>query len=180
MDADFGESSLMYHASCPARAVTFLPWHSKVQTRVGIRSLEFVFSPLPARMRSSVVAHSMVIKESCGEVDSVLKLDYPVPLSPVPSQLSNEVELQRALVAEAAMKSRPAIGRESVLFEDEWLIIVNKPRGLYSGHVFETMPSLCSSSGWYLTLILDSSRYLLLCIRTFSALGSMHMNLNIC
>ncbi|XP_024360654.1 RNA pseudouridine synthase 1 [Physcomitrium patens] len=137
----------MYHASCPARAVTFLPWHSKVQTRVGIRSLEFVFSPLPARMRSSVVAHSMVIKESCGEVDSVLKLDYPVPLSPVPSQLSNEVELQRALVAEAAMKSRPAIGRESVLFEDEWLIIVNKPRGLYSGHVFETMPSLCSSSG---------------------------------
>ena len=74
-------------------------------------------------------------------------MDFPVPMSPFAGELSKEVELNRALVAEAAMKAGPAISKEDVLFEDEWLIVVNKPRGLYCEHVFATIPSLLSSTG---------------------------------
>ena len=74
-------------------------------------------------------------------------VDFPVPMSPFAGELSKEVELNRALVAEAAMKAGPAISKEDVLFEDEWLIVVNKPRGLYCEHVFATIPSLLSSTG---------------------------------
>jgi len=78
-----------------------------------------------------MVAQAMVAKESGGEVESNQEVDFPMPMSPFAGELSKEVELQRALVAEVAMKSGPAIGRENVLFEDDWLMIVNKPRGLY-------------------------------------------------
>lgn len=74
-------------------------------------------------------------------------VDFPVPMSPFAGELSKEVELNRALIAEAAMKAGPAISKEDVLFEDEWLIVVNKPRGLYCEHVFATIPSLLSSTG---------------------------------
>lgn len=94
-----------------------------------------------------MVAQAMVLKESDGEVESDQDMDYPVPLSPFAGELSKEVEFQRALVAEAAMKAGPAIGRDNVLFDDDWLMIVNKPRGLYCEHVFATVPSLCNSSG---------------------------------
>lgn len=89
-------------------------------------------------MNSSMVAQ---------EVENGQEVDYPVPMSPFAGELSKDVELQRALVAEAAMISGPAIGRENVLFEDDWLMIVNKPRGLYCEHVFATVPALSSSSG---------------------------------
>jgi 23S rRNA-/tRNA-specific pseudouridylate synthase len=98
-------------------------------------------------MSSFTVAQALVANESDGKVEEDRELEYPVPMSPFAGELSKEVELQRALVAEAAMKSGPAIGRESVLFEDEWIMIVNKPRGLYCEHVFATVPSLLSSSG---------------------------------
>jgi hypothetical protein len=124
-------------------------------------------------MNSSMVAQAMAIRESDGEVE----MDYPVPMSPFAGELSKEVELQRALVAEAAMKSGPAIGRENVLFEDDWLMIVNKPRGLYCEHVFATVPSLCSSSG--MSLILTdhcTNRLLLLCFRTFKQIAMISLS----
>lgn len=152
-DAEIGESSLMYHASCLARAFTFVSSYSKLGSQIGNGTSGFAFSPLLARMNSSMVAQARVLEESDGEVESDRDIDYPVPLSPFAGELSKEVELQRALVAEAAMKAGPAIGRESVLFEDDWLMVVNKPRGLYCEHVFATVASLCSSSGSSLTLI---------------------------
>lgn len=74
-------------------------------------------------------------------------VDFPIPMSPFAGELSKEVELNRALIAEAAMKAGPAISKEDVLFEDAWLIVVNKPRGLYCEHVFATIPSLLISKG---------------------------------
>jgi hypothetical protein len=162
MDAEFGGSSLMYHSSCLARATTFVSSYSKLGTRIGNGKSGFTFSPLLTRMNSSMVAQAMVLKESDGEVESDQDMDYPVPLSPFAGELSKEVEFQRALVAEAAMKAGPAIGRDNVLFDDDWLMIVNKPRGLYCEHVFATVPSLCSSSGSFLTLIVWFANHLLL------------------
>lgn len=153
MDAEIGEFSPMYHSSCLARAITFVSSYSKLGSQIGNGTSGFAFSPLLGRMNSSMAAQAMVVKENDGAIDSEQDMDYPVPLSPFAGELSKEVELQRALVAEAAMKAGPAIGRENILFEDDWLMIVNKPRGLYCEHVFVTVPSLCSSSGSSLTLI---------------------------
>lgn len=82
-----------------------------------------------------------------GNAEIEENVDFPVPMSPFAGELSKEVELNRALIAEAAMKAGPAINKDDVLFEDEWLIVVNKPRGLYCEHVFATIPSLLSSTG---------------------------------
>ncbi|KAG0563308.1 hypothetical protein KC19_8G020600 [Ceratodon purpureus] len=136
----------MYHASSLARAFTFVSSYSKLGSQIGNGRFRFGLLPGLARVNSSMAAQAMVQKEGDGEVESDQEMDYPVPLSPFAGELSKEVELQRALVAEAAMKAGPAIGRENVLFEDDWLMIVNKPRGLYCEHVFATVPSLCSSS----------------------------------
>ncbi|CAM6116545.1 unnamed protein product [Calypogeia fissa] len=67
---------------------------------------------------------------------------YPVPLSPLSGELAKSIEYERAMVAEAAVKSGPAMTRSGVLFEDEWLIVINKPCGVYCEHVLATIPSL--------------------------------------
>lgn len=67
--------------------------------------------------------------------------EFPIPLSPFGGESAKQIEYARAMVAEAAMKAGPAISRQDVLFEDEWLLVVNKPRGLYSEHVFESVLS---------------------------------------
>ncbi|CAM6105122.1 unnamed protein product [Calypogeia fissa] len=66
---------------------------------------------------------------------------YPVPLSPLSGELAKSIEYERAMVAEAAVKSGPAM-TSGVLFEDEWLMVVNKPCGVYCEHVLATIPSL--------------------------------------
>jgi 23S rRNA-/tRNA-specific pseudouridylate synthase len=50
--------------------------------------------------------------------------------------------LQRLTAELETSEAGPAIGRDNMLFDDDWLMIVNKPRGLYCEHVFATVPSL--------------------------------------
>jgi 23S rRNA-/tRNA-specific pseudouridylate synthase len=69
-------------------------------------------------------------------------LQYPVPLSPMSGEVARRIEYERAMVAEAAVKSGPAMTRDEVLFEDEWLMVVNKPCGVYCEHVLATIPAL--------------------------------------
>ncbi|BBN03677.1 hypothetical protein MPTK1_2g25430 [Marchantia polymorpha subsp. ruderalis] len=76
-----------------------------------------------------------------GEV-SAKASEYPVPLTPFSGEIERAIEYQRAMVAEAAMKSSPAISRNDIIFEDEWLMVINKPCGIYSEHVLATIPSL--------------------------------------
>jgi hypothetical protein len=95
--------------------------------------------------------------------------EFPIPLSPFGGESAKQIEYARAMVAEAAMKAGPAISRQDVLFEDEWLLVVNKPRGLYSEHVFESVLSNLIPSG--------SSCLLLLLL--FSVLF-LNMSLNLC
>jgi hypothetical protein len=96
--------------------------------------------------------------------------EFPIPLSPFGGESSKQIEYARAMVAEAAMKAGPAISRQDVLFEDEWLLVVNKPRGLYSEHVFESVLS---------NLIPSGSSSLLLLLLLFSVLF-LNMSLNLC
>ncbi|KAG6408600.1 hypothetical protein SASPL_131618 [Salvia splendens] len=69
--------------------------------------------------------------------------DYPVPLSPPPPLLSKNVELNRALTA-SSKSSIFSLSRNDVLFEDEWLIAVNKPQGIYCESILSSVRKLLS------------------------------------
>lgn len=68
-------------------------------------------------------------------------LNYPVPLSPPLPSISKDIELSRAMSA-SSKSSLFSISTNEVLFEDEWLIVVNKPQGIYCESVLGSVPSL--------------------------------------
>ncbi|PHT28294.1 RNA pseudouridine synthase 1 [Capsicum baccatum] len=72
--------------------------------------------------------------------------DYPVPLSPPLPELSKEIEPHRALTA-SSKSALFTLERSHVIFEDEWLIAVNKPQGIYCESVLSSLPDLLNDSG---------------------------------
>ncbi|KAL8061556.1 hypothetical protein ABFX02_02G093500 [Erythranthe guttata] len=70
--------------------------------------------------------------------------NYPVPLSPPPPLLSKNVELNRALTA-SSKSSLFSLSRKDVLFEDEWLIAVNKPNGIYCETILSSVQILLNT-----------------------------------
>ncbi|CAH9073925.1 unnamed protein product [Cuscuta epithymum] len=67
--------------------------------------------------------------------------DYPVPLSPPLPSLSKDIELNRALTA-SSRSALFSLSRDDVIFEDEWLVAVNKPRGIYCESVLSAVLNL--------------------------------------
>ncbi|XP_010549521.1 PREDICTED: RNA pseudouridine synthase 1 [Tarenaya hassleriana] len=65
--------------------------------------------------------------------------DYPKPLSPPPPPISKDLELRRAMEA-SSRSSLWNLTRDDVLYEDEWLIAVNKPKGIYCEAVLSSVP----------------------------------------
>ncbi|XP_016538767.2 RNA pseudouridine synthase 1 isoform X2 [Capsicum annuum] len=72
--------------------------------------------------------------------------DYPVPLSPPLPELSKEIEPHRALTA-SSKSALFTLERSHVIFEDEWLIAVNKPQGIYCESILSSLPDLLNDSG---------------------------------
>lgn len=72
-------------------------------------------------------------------------LIYPSPLSPPLPSLSKDVELARAMSA-SSRSSLFSLSRDDVVFEDEWLIVLNKPQGIYCENVLSSVPRLLQSS----------------------------------
>lgn len=71
--------------------------------------------------------------------------DYPVPLSPPLPALSKEIEPHRALTA-SSKSALFSLSRSHVIFEDEWLIVVNKPQGIYCESVLSSLPDLLNDT----------------------------------
>nr|XP_043622864.1 RNA pseudouridine synthase 1 [Erigeron canadensis]XP_043622865.1 RNA pseudouridine synthase 1 [Erigeron canadensis] len=71
--------------------------------------------------------------------------NYPVPLSPPLPLISKDIELKRAMSA-SSKSSLFSLSQSDVLFEDEWLIALNKPQGVYCETVLASVPSLLSDS----------------------------------
>lgn len=67
---------------------------------------------------------------------------YPVPVSPLPPCHSNKVEQLRAERAVFSAKHGPAFSCRDICYEDEWIVVVNKPSGIYSEHVVASVPSV--------------------------------------
>ncbi|KAL4202458.1 hypothetical protein AMTRI_Chr02g221210 [Amborella trichopoda] len=71
-------------------------------------------------------------------------LDFPIPLTRHPPPISKQVELDRAMAASA--KSAFSITKSDVIYEDQWLIAINKPSGVYCDHVLASIPRLLGVS----------------------------------
>lgn len=68
-------------------------------------------------------------------------MNYPVPLSPPLPSLSKNIELSRALIA-SSKSALFSLSRTHVLYEDQWLIAINKPQGVYCENVLSAVPGL--------------------------------------
>ncbi|XP_062004746.1 RNA pseudouridine synthase 1 [Rosa rugosa] len=71
--------------------------------------------------------------------------NYPVPLSPPLPPISKNIELARAMSA-SSKSSLFSLSRDDVVYEDQWLIVVNKPQGIYCETVLESVPKLLFDS----------------------------------
>ncbi|XP_020581729.1 RNA pseudouridine synthase 1 [Phalaenopsis equestris] len=79
--------------------------------------------------------------------DAIIMCGYPKPISPPYPVLSKDVELRRARLA-AARSAAYSFSSDDIIFEDEWLLVVKKPSGIYC----ETLISSLSSSSKTSTL----------------------------
>ncbi|XP_075501971.1 RNA pseudouridine synthase 1 [Primulina tabacum] len=77
--------------------------------------------------------------------------NYPAPLSPPPPATSKNLELNRALAA-SSKSSLFSLSKTELLFEDEWLIAVNKPQGIYCESVLSAVHKLLNDNGEQLHL----------------------------
>uniref|UniRef100_A0A0A9DNQ4 Pseudouridine synthase RsuA/RluA-like domain-containing protein n=1 Tax=Arundo donax TaxID=35708 RepID=A0A0A9DNQ4_ARUDO len=68
--------------------------------------------------------------------------EYPVPVSPPYPAASKDVELRRAMTASARSA---AFASAEVVFEDEWLAVVDKPAGVYCDALLSSLPRLGAS-----------------------------------
>ncbi|CAN1356777.1 RNA pseudouridine synthase 1 [Linum perenne] len=71
----------------------------------------------------------------------LLQVDYPKPLSPPLPAISKEIELGRAMSA-SSRSSLFSLSASHVLYEDQWLMVVDKPQGIYCESVLESVPSI--------------------------------------
>ncbi|KAK4751116.1 hypothetical protein SAY87_004598 [Trapa incisa] len=63
---------------------------------------------------------------------------YPVPLSPPLPAVSKSIELERAMSA-SSRSSLFVLESDRIVYEDEWLMVVNKPPGVYCESVLESI-----------------------------------------
>ncbi|XP_042510561.1 RNA pseudouridine synthase 1 isoform X2 [Macadamia integrifolia] len=79
------------------------------------------------------------------KADDPKPLIYPIPLSPPLPLISKQLELNRALSA-SSKSTLFVLSRSDVVFEDEYLIVVNKPQGIYCETVLSAIPRLLQDS----------------------------------
>ncbi|AEE33381.1 RNA pseudouridine synthase 1 [Arabidopsis thaliana] len=90
------------------------------------------------------------------EATSELNLNYPKPISAPPPPISKDIELRRAMEA-SSKSSLFNLTRDDILYEDEYLMAVNKPKGVYCEAVLRSAPQIVldSSSEYHLANRLD-------------------------
>ncbi|CAI7802111.1 unnamed protein product, partial [Closterium sp. NIES-54] len=71
-----------------------------------------------------------------------LASSFPTPVTPLPPPESSSIETQRAQAAEAAAAAGISIDPDMILLEDDWLIAVQKPPGVYSEHILSAVGAM--------------------------------------
>ncbi|KAH9618017.1 hypothetical protein KSS87_008644 [Heliosperma pusillum] len=67
--------------------------------------------------------------------------DYPTPLSPPLPAISKDIELNRAMSA-SSNSSLFLLSKDDIIFQDQWLFVVNKPSGVYCETLLSSAPAL--------------------------------------
>lgn len=91
--------------------------------------------------RCNIASVSMSEQQIISSDPSDVLINYPVPLSPPLPAISKAIEQARAISA-SARSSSFSRERHLVIFEDEWLIAVNKPHGIYCESVLASAAQL--------------------------------------
>ncbi|XP_062203169.1 RNA pseudouridine synthase 1 [Phragmites australis] len=89
---------------------------------------------LPPARRLAAMSAATTTAPSSGE--------YPSPVSPPYPAASKDVELRRAMSASARSA---AFASADVVFEDEWLAVVDKPAGVYCDALLSSLPRSATS-----------------------------------
>uniref|UniRef100_A0ACD5YKC7 Uncharacterized protein n=1 Tax=Avena sativa TaxID=4498 RepID=A0ACD5YKC7_AVESA len=70
--------------------------------------------------------------------------EYPSPVSPPYPAVSKDVELRRAMTASARSGTYSSA---TVMFEDDWLAVVDKPAGVYCEALLSALPCSTAAAG---------------------------------
>ncbi|GAQ78573.1 hypothetical protein KFL_000150270 [Klebsormidium nitens] len=73
--------------------------------------------------------------------------EFPTPVTPPPPLSAHSIEVERARIAEEAARHSPAVTQSSILYEDEWIVAVNKPAGRYCEDVLAGVVGLLAGLG---------------------------------
>ncbi|XP_047049099.1 RNA pseudouridine synthase 1-like [Lolium rigidum] len=99
------------------------------------------FPPPPAR-RTAVAAAAAGVQDAAMSAASTG--EYPCPVSPPYPAASKDVELRRAMTASARSG---AYSSATIVFEDEWLSVVDKPAGVYCEALLSALPCSTAAAG---------------------------------
>lgn len=85
---------------------------------------------------------------------------FPTPMTPPYPAISKDVELRRAMTA-AARSGAYELGAGDVVFEDESMVVVNKPSGIYCETLLKTLSDKAPPPSGKITLRLLNLFFLL-------------------
>ncbi|XP_054780920.1 RNA pseudouridine synthase 1 [Prosopis cineraria] len=81
-----------------------------------------------------------MVDEAHSRIDPITPQNYPVPLSPQLPPISKQIEIRRAMSA-SSKSSLFVLSRADILYDDEWVLAINKPQGIYSESVLSSVAS---------------------------------------
>ncbi|XP_077217800.1 pseudouridine synthase family protein [Tasmannia lanceolata] len=102
-------------------------------------------SPLPPSPLPIMSEKTLFDSTKTDDQNSSKTLIYPTPLSPPFPPISKQIELNRAISA-SSKSTLFSLSRTDIIFEDESLIVVNKPSGIYCEDVLSSIPRLLEVS----------------------------------
>lgn len=121
----------------PGRVMNALKTHRFV--------LHFPLPPPPPPFFTQVSVVAMSSSPPLPQVFSEQLRNYPRPLSPPLPAASKQIELSRALSA-SSRSDLHELSEGDIVYEDEWLLVVNKPRGIYCESVLKAAHRLFTAS----------------------------------
>ncbi|KAF6143333.1 hypothetical protein GIB67_001277 [Kingdonia uniflora] len=103
-------------------------------------------SPLiTLRFFSNSIMADKIHSNSIKEDDTINTQIYPIPLSPPLPAISKQIELNRAMSA-SSKSALFSLSSDDIVFQDEWIIVVNKPMGVYCESVLASVPQFLTDS----------------------------------
>lgn len=119
----------------------YIPFHFSIKIPPNSFTIRFLCKPSPL---SIMAGKPQFVSAEIDDPNSSKPPNFPTPVSPPLPQISKDIELRRAMTA-SAKSSLFAISSSEIVFEDEFLIVVNKPSGIYCESLLSSIPHLLNT-----------------------------------